>query len=79
MTALIGRNSSGKSNALDGLEVLSRLATGADIVDALDSRRGDEGPLRGGVRGSPPRDGPIPVGVHHRCHPIESAREATSG
>ncbi|WP_271220173.1 AAA family ATPase [Streptosporangium carneum] len=54
MTTLIGRNSSGKSNALDGLEVLSRLATGADIVDALDSRRGDEGPLRGGVEGCPP-------------------------
>ncbi|MEV6863230.1 AAA family ATPase [Streptosporangium subroseum] len=45
MTALIGRNSSGKSNALDGLEVLSRLATGADLVDALDSRRGDEGEI----------------------------------
>ncbi|MER5647167.1 ATP-binding protein [Streptosporangium sp. NPDC002524] len=54
MTALIGRNSSGKSNALDGLEVLSRLAAGADIVDALDSRRGDEGPLRGGIEGCPP-------------------------
>lgn len=54
MRALIGRNSSGKSNALDGLEVLSRLATGADIVDALDSRRGDEGPLRGGIASCPP-------------------------
>ncbi|MFI6798943.1 AAA family ATPase [Streptosporangium canum] len=54
MTTLIGRNSSGKSNALDGLEVLSRLASGADLVDALDSRRGDEGPLRGGIEGCPP-------------------------
>ncbi|MFC4591468.1 AAA family ATPase [Sphaerisporangium corydalis] len=54
MTVLIGRNSSGKSNALDGLEVLSRLATGADLVDALDSRRGDEGPLRGGLESCPP-------------------------
>ncbi|WP_406318801.1 ATP-binding protein [Streptosporangium sp. NBC_01639] len=54
MTTLIGRNSSGKSNALDGLEVLSRLASGADLVDALDSRRGDEGPLRGGMAGCPP-------------------------
>ncbi|WP_189246813.1 AAA family ATPase [Streptosporangium pseudovulgare] len=54
MTTLIGRNSSGKSNALDGLEVLSRLASGADLVDALDSRRGDEGPLRGGMEGCPP-------------------------
>ncbi|WP_169951837.1 AAA family ATPase [Microbispora sp. H11081] len=54
MTVLIGRNSSGKSNALDGLEVLSRLATGADLLEALDSRRGDEGPLRGGIEGCPP-------------------------
>ncbi|TXK35837.1 AAA family ATPase [Nonomuraea sp. C10] len=54
MTLLIGRNSSGKSNALDGLEVLSRLAEGGDIVDSLDSRRGDEGPLRGGITGCPP-------------------------
>ncbi|MER7130720.1 AAA family ATPase [Streptosporangium saharense] len=54
MTTLIGRNSSGKSNALDGLEVLSRLAEGGDIVDVLDSRRGDEGALRGGIEGCPP-------------------------
>ncbi|MBB4913919.1 AAA family ATPase [Streptosporangium saharense] len=54
MTTLIGRNSGGKSNALDGLEVLSRLAEGGDIVDALDSRRGDEGALRGGIEGCPP-------------------------
>ncbi|WP_230984733.1 AAA family ATPase [Microbispora oryzae] len=54
MSVLIGRNSSGKSNALDGLEVLSRLAAGGDIVDALDSRRGDEGALRGGIEGCPP-------------------------
>ncbi|TLP62310.1 AAA family ATPase [Microbispora triticiradicis] len=38
MTVFIGRNSSGKSNALDGLEVLSRLAAGADLVDAAASR-----------------------------------------
>jgi hypothetical protein len=25
-----------------------------DIVDALDSRRGDEGPIRGGIAGCPP-------------------------
>ncbi|MFI7450522.1 AAA family ATPase [Nonomuraea sp. NPDC049714] len=54
MTVLIGRNSSGKSNALDGLEVLSRLAEGGDIVDSLDSRRVDEGPVRGGIAGCPP-------------------------
>ncbi|WP_219469710.1 AAA family ATPase [Nonomuraea rhizosphaerae] len=53
-TVLIGRNSSGKSNALDALDALSRLAEGGDIVDALDSRRTDEGPLRGGISGCPP-------------------------
>ncbi|MDA0632478.1 ATP-binding protein [Nonomuraea sp. MCN248] len=59
MTLLIGRNSSGKSNALDGLEVLSRLAEGGDIVDSLDSRRVDEGPLRGGIAGCPPHGADI--------------------
>ncbi|MEU0161253.1 hypothetical protein ABZ154_21075 [Streptomyces sp. NPDC006261] len=34
LTVLIGCNSSGKSNALDGLEVLSRLARGDDMSEA---------------------------------------------
>jgi hypothetical protein len=52
-TLLVGRNGSGKSNALDGLWALSRLATGEDIRDALE---GDlEGPaVRGGVIGCAP-------------------------
>ncbi|MFJ6135978.1 hypothetical protein [Kitasatospora sp. NPDC092286] len=54
LTLLIGRDSSGKSNALDALEVLSRLAQGEDIRDALDSRRRDAGPVRGGLEGCPP-------------------------
>lgn len=54
LTVLIGRNSSGKSNALDGLEVLSRLARGEDIVEALESRRSPEGPVRGGLAGCVP-------------------------
>jgi predicted ATPase len=54
LTVLIGRNSSGKSNALDGLEVLSRLARGDDIVNSLDSRRGPEGAVRGGLTGCVP-------------------------
>ncbi|WP_405586568.1 AAA family ATPase [Streptomyces sp. NBC_01190] len=54
LTTLIGRNSSGKSNALDGLEVLSRLARGEDITEALESRRGPEGPVRGGLAGCVP-------------------------
>lgn len=54
LTVLIGRNSSGKSNALDGLEVLSRLARGEDIAEALESRRSPAGPVRGGLAGCVP-------------------------
>ncbi len=52
-TLLVGRNGSGKSNALDGLWALSRLATGEDIRDALDGgRAGPE--VRGGLLACPP-------------------------
>ena len=52
-TLLVGRNGSGKSNALDGLWALARLATGDDIRDAVDGGR--EGPaVRGGVIGCAP-------------------------
>src|SRR3954452_24217984 len=52
-TLLVGRNGSGKSNALDGLWTLSRLASGEDIRAALDGGR--EGPaVRGGVLGCAP-------------------------
>lgn len=54
VTLLTGRNSSGKSNALDGLEVLARLADGEDIADALDGRRREGGMVRGGSRGCAP-------------------------
>jgi predicted ATPase len=53
LTLLVGRNGSGKSNALDGLWVLSRLAMGEDIRDTLDGGR--DGPaVRGGVDGCAP-------------------------
>lgn len=48
VTVLTGRNSSGKSNALDGIEVLTRLAGGEELADALDGRRREGGPVRGG-------------------------------
>lgn len=54
VTVLIGRNSSGKSNALDGLETLARLATGQSLADALDGRRREAGAVRGGSAGLPP-------------------------
>jgi AAA domain, putative AbiEii toxin, Type IV TA system len=54
VTVLTGRNSAGKSNALDGIEVLSRLATGEELADALDGRRREGGPVRGGSLGCVP-------------------------
>lgn len=44
LTLLIGRNGSGKSNAIDGLHVLAALASGEDV----------EGAVRGGLAGSAP-------------------------
>jgi predicted ATPase len=53
LTLIVGRNGSGKSNALDGLWALARLAEGDEIRDALDSGR--EGPaVRGGAAGCAP-------------------------
>lgn len=53
LTLIVGRNGSGKSNILDSLAVLSALATGADLRDALDGGR--EGPVvRGGSEGCAP-------------------------
>lgn len=54
LTLLIGRNGSGKSNAVDGLVVLSKLAQGDDIRDAIEGSRAEGGEVRGGVRGCTP-------------------------
>jgi energy-coupling factor transporter ATP-binding protein EcfA2 len=53
LTLLVGRNGSGKSNALDGLWALARLSQGEDVRDALDGGR--DGPsVRGGAIGCAP-------------------------
>lgn len=54
LTLLIGRNGSGKSNALDALHVLSRLADGEDLREAIDGNRREGQEVRGGVRGCAP-------------------------
>jgi len=54
LTLLIGRNGSGKSNAIDGLQVLSKLAHGEDIRDAIEGSRREGPEVRGGVRGCVP-------------------------
>ncbi|WP_441964557.1 AAA family ATPase [Mycolicibacterium houstonense] len=53
LTLILGRNGSGKSNIIDGLAVLSALAEGGDLRDALDGGR--TGPVvRGGSEGCAP-------------------------
>lgn len=53
LTLLVGRNGSGKSNVIDAMAVLSALASGAPIREALDGGR--DGPLvRGGSEGCAP-------------------------
>lgn len=53
LTLLVGRNGSGKSNIIDALAVLSALATGDSLRDALDGGR--DGPVvRGGSEGCAP-------------------------
>lgn len=55
LTLMIGRNGSGKSNAIDGLQVLAKLAQGEDIRDAIEGGRRREGTeIRGGARGCAP-------------------------
>ncbi len=54
VTLLTGVNSAGKSNALDAIGVLARIATGDNLANALDTTRQAEGPVRGGSAGCPP-------------------------
>ncbi len=56
ITIMIGANASGKSNAIDGLQILSGLATNRDLIDILDGIRGQETGIRGGSRGAPRYD-----------------------
>ncbi|MET9398321.1 ATP-binding protein [Kitasatospora sp. NPDC002965] len=60
LTVLHGPAGVGKSNALDALAVLSRLALGEEIADSLDGVPGAAGPLATPVRGG--LDGCVPHG-----------------
>lgn len=54
LTLLIGRNGSGKSNALEALETLALLAQGDDIRDSMEGSRLTGTAIRGGVTGCAP-------------------------
>jgi len=53
ISIMIGANASGKSNAIDGLQILSGLATNRELIDILDGIRGKETGIRCGSRGAP--------------------------
>ena len=48
ITSLIGTNSSGKSNAIEGIQILSEAATGLDLSVILDGTRSSASHIRGG-------------------------------
>ena len=48
VTSLIGTNSSGKSNAIEGIQILSEAATGLDLSIILDGTRNSDSHIRGG-------------------------------
>ncbi len=51
ITTLIGSNASGKSNAIEGIQILSELATGRDLSVIFDGTKNGEGGIRGGAKG----------------------------
>lgn len=50
VTSVIGTNSSGKSNAIEGIGILAELATGMDLGVILDGTRSHESHVRGGSK-----------------------------
>lgn len=52
-TLIIGANASGKSNAVDGMRLLRRMADTVDVEAVLDGIRGQEPGIRGGSRAIP--------------------------
>lgn len=53
LTTLIGSNSGGKTNAIEGIRILSEIATGRDFSIILDGSKNVDSDIRGGSRGCP--------------------------
>lgn len=51
LTTLIGTNSSGKSNAVEGISILAKAATGVELSNILDGTKSTGAGVRGGSRG----------------------------
>ena len=53
LTTLIGTNASGKSNAIEGIKILSEVTTGMELSVILDGTKSINGTVRGGSKGCP--------------------------
>lgn len=51
ITTLIGSNASGKSNAIEGVQILSELVTGRDLNVIFEGTKNSESAIRGGAKG----------------------------
>ena len=52
-TTLIGTNASGKSNAIEGIKILSEAVTGVELSTVLDGTKSIHGTVRGGSKDCP--------------------------
>lgn len=50
LTTVIGTNSSGKTNAIEGMMILSEIATGRDLSMILDGSKNGYSGVRGGAK-----------------------------
>lgn len=53
LTILIGSNASGKSNAIEGIRIISEISTGREFSVILDGSKNVDSDIRGGSRGCP--------------------------
>lgn len=51
LTTIIGTNASGKTNAIEGIKILSELMTGRELSTILDGSKNMESEIRGGSKG----------------------------
>ena len=51
LTTIIGTNASGKTNAIEGMKILSELVTGRELYTILDGTKNIESNIRGGGKG----------------------------
>ncbi|MGL5085854.1 MAG: AAA family ATPase, partial [Clostridium sp.] len=51
LTILIGSNAAGKTNAIEGIRILSEIVTGRDLSVILDGSKNNDSDIRGGSKG----------------------------